>query len=137
MSDFIKSLSDASDGLSQVEDKGASLAKLSRAGLPVPPGFTSLRQPIADFWQSMGRKSRSRWLDAAPPVRAAVVTDVGAPFCMLQLSPVKWASRRWSAAAQLKFYPGYLCKEGSVGNSVGGTPEIPKDLSGRKKIDEP
>ncbi len=36
---FIVSLSDASAGLSQVGGKGASLARLAVAGLPVPPGF--------------------------------------------------------------------------------------------------
>jgi phosphoenolpyruvate synthase/pyruvate phosphate dikinase len=36
---FIVSLSDASAGLSQVGGKGASLARLAAAGLPVPPGF--------------------------------------------------------------------------------------------------
>ncbi len=36
---FIVSLSDASAGLSQVGGKGASLALLAAAGLPVPPGF--------------------------------------------------------------------------------------------------
>lgn len=38
-SDFIVSLSDTSAGLSQVGGKGASLACLAAAGLPVPPGF--------------------------------------------------------------------------------------------------
>jgi len=37
--DFILPLSDASAGLSQVGGKGASLARLAAAGLPVPPGF--------------------------------------------------------------------------------------------------
>ena len=36
---FIVPLSDASAGLSQVGGKGASLARLAAAGLPVPPGF--------------------------------------------------------------------------------------------------
>jgi len=36
---FIMPLSDASAGLSQVGGKGASLARLAAAGLPVPPGF--------------------------------------------------------------------------------------------------
>ena len=36
---FIVSLSDASAGLSQVGGKGASLARMAAAGLPVPPGF--------------------------------------------------------------------------------------------------
>lgn len=36
---FIASLSDTSAGLSQVGGKGASLARLAAAGLPVPPGF--------------------------------------------------------------------------------------------------
>ena len=38
-SDLILSLSDPSAGLSQVGGKGASLARLAAAGLPVPPGF--------------------------------------------------------------------------------------------------
>ena len=38
-SDFIVSLSDASAGLAQVGGKGASLARMAAAGLPVPPGF--------------------------------------------------------------------------------------------------
>jgi phosphoenolpyruvate synthase/pyruvate phosphate dikinase len=38
-SDFIMSLSDASAELPQVGGKGASLARLAAAGLPVPPGF--------------------------------------------------------------------------------------------------
>ena len=37
--DFILSLADASARLSQVGGKGASLARLAAAGLPVPPGF--------------------------------------------------------------------------------------------------
>ncbi|MBN1874298.1 MAG: hypothetical protein JXA33_08700 [Anaerolineae bacterium] len=37
--DFILSLADASAGLSQVGGKGASLARLAAASLPVPPGF--------------------------------------------------------------------------------------------------
>jgi pyruvate,water dikinase len=37
--DFIFPLSDASAGLSLVGGKGASLARLAAAGLPVPPGF--------------------------------------------------------------------------------------------------
>jgi len=36
---FIVPLADASAGLSQVGGKGASLARLAAAGLPVPPGF--------------------------------------------------------------------------------------------------
>ena len=36
---FIVPLSDSSAGLSQVGGKGASLARLAAAGLPVPPGF--------------------------------------------------------------------------------------------------
>ena len=36
---FIVPLSDTSAGLSQVGGKGASLARLAAAGLPVPPGF--------------------------------------------------------------------------------------------------
>ncbi len=36
---FIVPLSDPSAGLSQVGGKGASLARLAAAGLPVPPGF--------------------------------------------------------------------------------------------------
>jgi rifampicin phosphotransferase len=36
---FILPLSDASAGLSQVGGKGASLARMAAAGLPVPPGF--------------------------------------------------------------------------------------------------
>jgi phosphoenolpyruvate synthase/pyruvate phosphate dikinase len=36
---FIVPLSDVSAGLSQVGGKGASLARLAAAGLPVPPGF--------------------------------------------------------------------------------------------------
>ncbi len=39
MSDFILSLSDTSAGLLQVGGKGASLARLAAAGLPVPDGF--------------------------------------------------------------------------------------------------
>ncbi len=39
MSDFIMSLSDTSAGLLQVGGKGASLARLAAAGLPVPDGF--------------------------------------------------------------------------------------------------
>jgi phosphohistidine swiveling domain-containing protein len=39
MSDFIMSLSDTSAGLSQLGGKGASLARLAAAGLPVPDGF--------------------------------------------------------------------------------------------------
>lgn len=38
-SDFIVSFSDTFAGLSQVGGKGASLARLAGAGLPVPPGF--------------------------------------------------------------------------------------------------
>ena len=37
--DLILPLSDASAGLSLVGGKGASLARLAAAGLPVPPGF--------------------------------------------------------------------------------------------------
>lgn len=37
--DFTLSLADTSAGLSQVGGKGASLARLAGAGLPVPPGF--------------------------------------------------------------------------------------------------
>ncbi len=36
---FIVPLSDASAGLPQLGGKGASLARLAAAGLPVPPGF--------------------------------------------------------------------------------------------------
>jgi phosphoenolpyruvate synthase/pyruvate phosphate dikinase len=36
---FILPLSDASAGLSQVGGKGASLARMAAASLPVPPGF--------------------------------------------------------------------------------------------------
>jgi pyruvate,water dikinase len=36
---IIVSLSDTSAGLPQVGGKGASLARLAAAGLPVPPGF--------------------------------------------------------------------------------------------------
>jgi pyruvate,water dikinase len=39
MPDFIISLSDTSAGLSQAGGKGASLARLAAAGLPVPDGF--------------------------------------------------------------------------------------------------
>jgi len=39
LSDFILSLSDRSAGLLQVGGKGASLARLAAAGLPVPAGF--------------------------------------------------------------------------------------------------
>jgi pyruvate,water dikinase len=49
---FIVSLSDASAGLSQVGGKGASLARLAAAGLPVPPGFhvttTAYRRFVAE-----------------------------------------------------------------------------------------
>ncbi len=38
-SEFILSLSDASAGLAEVGGKGASLARMAAAGLPVPPGF--------------------------------------------------------------------------------------------------
>ena len=38
-SDFIVPLSDASAQLLQVGGKGASLARMAAAGLPVPPGF--------------------------------------------------------------------------------------------------
>ena len=38
-SDFIASRSDASVGLAQVGGKGLSLAKMARAGFPVPHGF--------------------------------------------------------------------------------------------------
>lgn len=37
---FILPLSDVSAGLFQVGGKAASLARMSAAGLPVPPGFT-------------------------------------------------------------------------------------------------
>ncbi len=37
--DFVTSLSDTSAGLSQVGGKGASLARMAAAGLPVPDGF--------------------------------------------------------------------------------------------------
>jgi rifampicin phosphotransferase len=36
---FILPLSDASAQLSEVGGKGASLARMAAAGLPVPPGF--------------------------------------------------------------------------------------------------
>ena len=36
---FILPLSDTSAGLSEVGGKGASLARMAAAGLPVPPGF--------------------------------------------------------------------------------------------------
>ncbi|MGB8643634.1 MAG: PEP/pyruvate-binding domain-containing protein [Anaerolineae bacterium] len=39
LSDFILTLGDAAAGLAQVGGKGASLARLAAAGLPVPPGF--------------------------------------------------------------------------------------------------
>lgn len=49
---FIVPLADASAGLSEVGGKGASLARLAAAGLPVPPGFhittTAYRRFVAE-----------------------------------------------------------------------------------------
>lgn len=51
--DLILPLSDTSAGLSLVGGKGASLARLAAAGLPVPPGFyittTAYRQFVAEY----------------------------------------------------------------------------------------
>ncbi len=50
---FILPLSDPSAGLTQVGGKGASLARMAAAGLPVPPGFhittAAYRQFVAEY----------------------------------------------------------------------------------------
>jgi hypothetical protein len=49
VSDFILSLSDTSAELSQVGGKGASLARLVAAGLPVPDGFHVTKAAYEQF----------------------------------------------------------------------------------------
>ena len=55
---FIVSLSDASAGLSQVGGKGASLARLAAAGLPVPPGFHIATAAYRRFVMEHGLQER-------------------------------------------------------------------------------
>ncbi len=58
-------LSDVSAGLSQVGGKGASLARLAAAGLPVPPGFhiTAAAYRGARIWYS---RRDGHWRGHAP-----------------------------------------------------------------------
>jgi phosphoenolpyruvate synthase/pyruvate phosphate dikinase len=68
MSDFIMSLSDTSAGLSQVGGKGASLARLAAAGLPVPDGFHVTTPAYTQFVASnhLGAEITGALADIAP-----------------------------------------------------------------------
>lgn len=57
-SDLIVPLSDASAGLAQVGGKGASLARLAAAGLPVPPGFCVTTAVYRRFMAEHGLQAR-------------------------------------------------------------------------------
>lgn len=57
-SDFIVFLSDASAGLSQVGGKGASLARMAAAGLPVPAGFHITTEAYRRFVAEHGLQER-------------------------------------------------------------------------------
>ncbi|GEM_PF-1867405 len=63
---FIVSLSDASAGLSQVGGKGASLARMAAACLPVPPGFHITTAAYRRFVAEHELSIRLGWPDTLP-----------------------------------------------------------------------
>ncbi len=73
MSNLIMSLSDTSAGLSQVGGKGASLARLAAAGLPVPDGFhvttAAYKEFVADNHLGAEISNALAAIDPAQPAR--------------------------------------------------------------------
>src|SRR6266567_73633 len=70
---FILPLSDVSAHLSQVGGKGASLARMAAAGLPVPPGFHVTTTAYRRFVTENGLQEKI--LAAVSGVSAAVTAD--------------------------------------------------------------
>jgi len=122
MTPFVLSLSDPNATLENVGGKGMSLAKLTRAGLPVPGGFHITTEAYRRFVAENGIQPRIlaalERLDTTDPAALEPVSRLIGGFFAAGQIPAEIADA--VSAAYAAFRP--LTVDGRASNTVNGLP---------------